>query len=52
MDNLSQYFSEMGKRGGSAKSPRKTKACQRNGKKGGWPKGRPRKPRKETDGNY
>ena len=35
--------SEMGRKGGSAKSARKTAAVRINAKKGGWPKGRPRK---------
>jgi len=34
--------STMGRKGGKAKSPAKTKACSQNGKKGGWPKGKPR----------
>ena len=34
--------STMGKKGGSRKSQAKTRACSRNGKKGGWPKGKPR----------
>jgi len=34
--------STMGRKGGSRKSPAKTRACSRNGKKGGWPKGKPR----------
>ena len=32
----------MGSKGGSRKSPAKTRANSANGKKGGWPKGRPR----------
>jgi len=32
----------MGSKGGRAKSPAKTRACSKNGKKGGWPKGKPR----------
>lgn len=35
---LKQYFSELGKKGGSVKSERKTHACRENGKKGGRPK--------------
>lgn len=33
----------LGKLGGRAKSDAKTKAAQKNAKKGGWPKGRKRK---------
>lgn len=46
MESITQYLSEIGKRGGSAKSPRKTKAARRNAKKGGWPKGLKRGPKK------
>lgn len=35
---LKQYFSELGKKGGSVKNERKTHACRENGKKGGRPK--------------
>jgi hypothetical protein len=35
---------EMGKVGGKAKSEAKSAASRANAKKGGWPKGRPRKP--------
>lgn len=33
----------LGKIGGSAKSDKKSKSSAANGKKGGWPKGKPRK---------
>lgn len=33
----------LGKLGGRATSPAKTKAARENAKKGGWPKGRKRK---------
>jgi hypothetical protein len=33
----------LGKLGGRATSPAKTKAARKNAKKGGWPKGRKRK---------
>jgi len=33
----------LGRKGGLAKSDAKTAAVRANGKKGGWPKGRPRK---------
>lgn len=42
---LSWTPSTMGKKGGSRTSPAKTRACSENGKKGGWPKGKPRGPR-------
>jgi len=42
---ISLAASLMGKKGGSRKSPAKTRACSKNGKKGGWPKGKPRPPR-------
>ena len=35
---LKQYFAEIGQRGGSVKSERKTYACRENGKKGGRPR--------------
>jgi hypothetical protein len=38
-----KWFSEMGKRGGKSKSPAKLAAIAQNAKKGGWPKGKPRK---------
>jgi hypothetical protein len=34
----------LGRAGGLQKSAKKTAAAKRNGAKGGWPKGRPRKP--------
>jgi hypothetical protein len=34
----------LGRRGGRVKSAAKTKAARENAKKGGWPKGRKRKP--------
>ena len=39
---IRDYMSRIGKKGGSAKSEKKTAAARENGKKGGWPKGRPR----------
>lgn len=43
---------ELGRLGGKVKSERKTRANRENGKKGGYPKGRPRtkKVERETDG--
>jgi general stress protein YciG len=35
---LKQYFSELGKKGGSVKSERKSHASRENGKKGGRPR--------------
>ena len=35
---LKQYFSRLGKKGGSVKSERKSHASRENGKKGGRPK--------------
>jgi hypothetical protein len=40
------YFAEIGRRGGLATSEAKTRAARENAKKGGWPKGRPRKANK------
>jgi general stress protein YciG len=37
------YFAEIGRKGGKAISEAKTQAARENAKKGGWPKGRPRK---------
>ena len=35
---------DLGRLGGRATSPAKAAAARANGRKGGWPKGRPRKP--------
>jgi hypothetical protein len=43
-DPIKQYLSDIGRKGGKSKSARKLAAQKRNCKKGGWPKGRPRKP--------
>jgi hypothetical protein len=37
------YLAQIGKLGGKSKSPAKLAAIAQNAKKGGWPKGRPRK---------
>ena len=42
------YLAEIGKVGGKSKSPAKLAAIAKNAKKGGWPKGRPRKPLKDS----
>jgi len=36
----------LGRLGGMATSKAKTQAARANAKKGGWPKGKPRKPKK------
>jgi hypothetical protein len=46
-DARAAWCAENGRKGGSAKSPAKTRAARRNARKGGWPKGRPRKPTAE-----
>jgi hypothetical protein len=38
-----EWYSQIGKLGGKSKSPAKIAASAKNAKKGGWPKGRPRK---------
>jgi hypothetical protein len=38
----------LGRLGGKAKSPAKTRAARKNAKLGGWPKGRPRKRAKKA----
>lgn len=40
--------SALGRLGGKTKSAAKTKAARENAKKGGWPKGRPRKPQEAS----
>jgi len=40
--------SALGRLGGKARSAAKTKAARENGKRGGWPKGRPRKPQEAS----
>jgi hypothetical protein len=37
------YFAEIGRRGGKSTSEAKAQAARENAKKGGWPKGKPRK---------
>jgi len=37
------YLAQIGKLGGKSKSPAKLAAIAKNAKKGGWPKGRPRR---------
>lgn len=38
----------LGRLGGAAKSPAKAEAARKNGRKGGWPKGRKRGPKAKT----
>jgi hypothetical protein len=38
-----EWLAEIGRLGGKSRSPAKVAASVRNAKKGGWPKGRPRK---------
>ncbi len=40
------YLAEIGAKGGKSKSPAKLAAIAKNAKKGGWPEGRPRGPRR------
>ena len=54
MDEISAYFARIGAKGGSATSAKKAMASRKNGgaprKDGlprGWPKGKPRGPRKK-----
>jgi len=47
MSDYPEWMRKAASKGGSAKSDRKTKAARKNAKKGGWPKGRPRKPNAE-----
>lgn len=44
MNPVSAAAATLGKKGGQATSPAKTAAVRENAKKGGYPKGRPRKP--------
>jgi len=46
--SMSEHAVALGKLGGSAKSDAKTKAARLNAKKGGWPKGRKRTPKKKA----
>jgi len=42
-EQVREYFAAMGRRGGKVTSKAKAQAARENAKKGGWPKGRPRK---------
>jgi hypothetical protein len=37
-EDIKKYLSDLGKKGGAAKSEKKTISCRNNGKKGGRPK--------------
>ena len=41
-ESISALAALLGQRGGKAKTPAKTAAARKNGKKGGWPKGKKR----------
>ena len=43
--NPKEAAAALGRLGGKAKSEAKTAAARKNAKKGGWPKGKPRKPK-------
>jgi hypothetical protein len=43
--NRNPHAQSLGKLGGSVSSDAKTAAARLNAKKGGWPKGKPRKPK-------
>ncbi len=45
-ESISEVMSAWGKKGGKAKSEAKATAARKNAKLGGWPKGKPRKPKK------
>ena len=40
---MRKWLAKIGKLGGKSKSPAKLAAIAQNARKGGWPKGRPRK---------
>lgn len=43
---MNKAAQSLGRLGGLAKSSAKTAAARENAKKGGWPKGKPRKPKR------
>lgn len=45
---IGDYLRSIGRKGGSQKSEKKTAASRLNAKKGGWPKGKPRKKNETT----
>lgn len=44
-EQIRGYFAAIGRKGGKATSDAKAQAARENAKKGGWPKGKPRKPK-------
>lgn len=44
-EQIRGYLAEIGRKGGKVSSEAKTQAVRENAKKGGWPKGKPRKPK-------
>jgi len=44
-EQIRGYFAKIGAKGGKATSQAKAQAARENAKKGGWPKGKPRKPK-------
>lgn len=45
---MNKAAQSLGRLGGLAKSAAKTAAVRENAKKGGWPKGKPRKPKRHA----
>ena len=45
---MNKAAQSLGRLGGLAKSAAKTSAVRENAKKGGWPKGKPRKPKRDA----
>lgn len=45
-EQMREYLAAIGRKGGKASSEAKAQAARENAKKGGWPKGKPRKPKK------
>ncbi len=46
MSKFAKYFADIGRKGGKSTSKAKAQAARENAKKGGWPKGKPRKVKK------
>jgi hypothetical protein len=42
-ESARKWLADIGRKGGKSRSPAKLAALKQNAKKGGWPKGRPRK---------
>ena len=45
--DIAEAARAMGRKGGKSTSPKKQRASRENGKKGGYPKGRPRKKKED-----